>query len=160
MHRHLLLAVALLLGSIVFDHAEMFVNPPETYAPEWWHPFPNQRNAMIDFSSDPATWPIEPGFPVSFKDLQPGVNYDLEGNDDFALVGGVKPMYQSDYFRSTTGTGTTANWDPADIWNSSNRTGIAYWENATGSTVSQHVSGSLRQLARRPQEAHLGRAHL
>jgi hypothetical protein len=86
-------AVALVLGLAPAVRADPFVKPPETSSlippGGWASAFPYPRNVAIDFATDPAGWPADPG--GTGKDLQPGVNYHLQGWDDAAL-------YASDWF--------------------------------------------------------------
>jgi len=85
------LAALVLLASGSQALASVFINPPETdpLATGWQSPFPYQRNVLLDFATDPATWDDDP---VQGKDLIPGVNADMEGTLDPAL-------YPSDWFR-------------------------------------------------------------
>ena len=103
MFRHVLLTIAVLLVlNVSLVCAETFINPPETAtiipAGGWTSAFPDyQRNVMIDFATDPNTWPVDPNEPTA-KDLVPqweaNSNYDLEGMDDPIL-------YPSDWFSWT-----------------------------------------------------------
>lgn len=88
----LLVTAVFILSGFSLANAEPFVNPPEsnTSIPTggWETPFPYQRNALIDFRTDPATWLADP---VQGKDLVPGVNCDFEGEKD-------GDWYESDWF--------------------------------------------------------------
>ena len=54
MHRHVLLFTVLFtLGAVLAGHAAPFVNPPDESGWPWAHGYPYQRNAMIEFDTDP-----------------------------------------------------------------------------------------------------------
>jgi hypothetical protein len=63
----------------------LFNNPPETSdlvpAGGWKYGYPYQRNARIDFATDPETWPADANQPEA-KELTPGVNYQIAGTLD------------------------------------------------------------------------------
>ncbi len=88
----LLAAGVLLLVSLTSAHE--FINPPETddviVPPDGWESsFPYQRNVMVDFGTNPDTWP-DPGandeIPSAYQDdavdFQDGDNYALQGTND------------------------------------------------------------------------------
>lgn len=86
--RILLAAGAIALASTCQLLAEPFASPPESDAmvpPGGWNsPFPYPRNVLIDFKTDPKTWPPDDdGGPQGSIDLipdeLPGGNYHLEG---------------------------------------------------------------------------------
>ena len=95
-----LITTLFLLLSVSLVHAATFVEPPETSSlvppGGWVYPYPYQRNAMIDFATNPSTWAADP---VQGKDLIPGANYDTEGWLDPVL-------YPSDWF----------DWDGTYDW--------------------------------------------
>jgi len=86
--RTMLVTIASLALWASTSHASPFVNPPEEndMIPDggWVGDFPYQRNARIDFTTDPNTWPDDANDPTK-TELHPDVNYDLEGDDDTAL---------------------------------------------------------------------------
>ncbi len=108
MHRVItMVALVALLFSVAAASASEFSSPPEDLGNiEWWTDFPYHRNAMIDFGTDPfdgtSPWP-EPGAEDTYPDglplgdygivwdLDPAVNYDLEGPDD-------PEIYLTDWF--------------------------------------------------------------
>jgi len=106
MLRRVLLTAVVVVVCAGAVHADAFVNPPESSgaipADGWQGAFPYQRNAMLNFASDPATWPDDP---VNGRDLQPGPHYVLEGTEDAALYG-------SDWF-DFTGDATWIDTDGA-----------------------------------------------
>lgn len=86
-------AVAVLLLLSVFVQADPFIVPPESVLPpeDWTTAFPYQRNAMIDFATDPHTWPFDANAGAPARELSPSVgNYILEGTHD-------PDYYDSDY---------------------------------------------------------------
>lgn len=42
---------------ITLAQADPFINPPETYAPQWYTPFPYQRNINMGFAVNPVAAP-------------------------------------------------------------------------------------------------------
>jgi hypothetical protein len=68
--------LALLLGGVGQTKADPFIRPPEIYAPEWYTPFPYQRNIDMGF-------PVNPVAPANPSGI-PGAVY--EGTDDPALM--------------------------------------------------------------------------
>jgi hypothetical protein len=86
--RTMLIAIACVGLWISAASASPFVNPPEQNpmipAGGWIGVFPYQRNAKIDFTTDPATWPEDQNVPGK-TELHPDINYDLEGTDDPVL---------------------------------------------------------------------------
>jgi hypothetical protein len=100
--------------------AAAFINSPELYAGpgEWYEPFPYQRNALIGFDSDPHTWPGDPKNTSAF-DLQPAVNYDLEGIED--------PLwYESDWLKIDG----VYSWEPVSPTGAGQ--GILIFDNSQG----------------------------
>ncbi len=85
----LLPSVVVVLLGVSPSSAEPFNNPPETdpLVPPggWATTFPYPRNVLIDFATDPATWPLDPNGPPGSLDLVPGLNYHIEGTDDQRL---------------------------------------------------------------------------
>jgi hypothetical protein len=129
------LLLALIAPSAV---ASSFLYPPETYADagQWQTSSPYQRNMMIDFGTNPSTWPSDP---VTGLDLQPGENYDLEGTLDDSL-------HDSDWFQ-ITGSYAWIATDPGG----SGRTGILVFSNPTSDpilvTLQWHMDNTTANLA-------------
>jgi len=92
--RTMLVTIACLALSVSTAAASPFNNPPETndMIPDggWVGTFPYQRNVLIDFATNPATWPDDANDPTR-RELIPETNYHLEGDDDGDL-------YPSDWF--------------------------------------------------------------
>ncbi len=119
--------VVIMVVSCAFAWAEPFENPPEASGLPWDTAFPYQRNALIDFGSDPAVWGADANNPDALE-LYPGngvvngnnglhvVNYDLEGTYDLTL-------YDSDWFDVEVITGVGPSWYAADPFGSG-RTGV------------------------------------
>lgn len=84
-----LLGGIVVLLSVTLTSAESFNGPPETdplVPPGGWETtFPYPRNVLIDFDTDPATWPADPNGPAGSLDLVPDLNYHIEGTDDQRL---------------------------------------------------------------------------
>ena len=76
-----------------------FHQSPESFCDDWQTAFPYQRNILIDFSTDPDTWPKDPTDPSGQRvDFQPGVNYELFGTHDL------------DWYESDWGEGDDVDW--------------------------------------------------
>ena len=86
--RTMLIMIACVALWVSAVSASEFVHPPEEndMVPDggWIGAFPYQRNARIDFDTDPATWPPDQNV-AGKKELHPDINYDLEGTDDPVL---------------------------------------------------------------------------
>jgi hypothetical protein len=120
----MMLLLALLSSAAM---AVPFIYAAETYAQpdDWYTAFPYQRNAMIDFATNPSNWPVDPAN-GSARDLLPGVNYGLEGTHDAAL-------YASDWLQITG----EYSWLPTDLLLGSSRTGILFFDNRGSGTARQ-----------------------
>ena len=110
-----------------------FNNPPEIPLPwgqggsmpppgGWLTSYPYQRNALIDFSTDPTGWPADNNEPTR-KELDPTLNYHIQGTNS--------ELYPSDWF----------DWEGDWIWKSEyeGRQGVIGIEKATF----QQVEGSI-----------------
>lgn len=130
--RALCLGVLFVVLSVPAVLASPFQLPPETYAQpgEWIIPFPYQRNAMIDFGTNPSTWPSDPNNPSAY-DLQPGIggNYDLQGLYDYRPVG-QQELHDSDWIYITP----NYEWYAVDPILGSGRQGVLVWNNLYGNT--------------------------
>lgn len=128
MGKWLSLAVLIMMLGCTFAWAEPFSVPPEATGLRWDTTFPYQRNALIDFSSDPAIWGADANNPDAFE-LYPGngvvngnfnglhvINYDLEGTYDLTL-------YESDWFDVEVFSGAGPTWYANDPFGSG-RTGV------------------------------------
>ena len=77
-----------------------FADPPETstLVPPggWLTNSPYQRNARIDFASDPNTWPEDVNNPIA-KDLIPPGS-DPSGFANYIAQGSYSALYESDWF--------------------------------------------------------------
>lgn len=99
--RTFLFSAVVVLLSVTLASAKPFVNPPETdpLVPPggWATTFPYPRNVMIDFATDPDTWPADPNGPPGSKDLVPDLNCHLEGQNDDWLFGSDWVSWEGDY---------------------------------------------------------------
>lgn len=88
--------------------AASFNVPPETQHPDWVTSFPYQRNILVDFTTNPSTWPDDPTSPIpgARKDLLPNVSAHHEGWDDPVL-------YPTDWFA----------WEGPLVWSDTDPTG-------------------------------------
>lgn len=117
----LLLIPIVLLFAVAAARAAPFVHPPElpspTVGPIWQGAFPYQRNILVDFTTDPATWPDDPTSVVigGRKDLIDGVSSHLQGTDDPVL-------YPSDWFE----------WEGPLVWHDQDPTGSSMRQGIVG----------------------------
>lgn len=124
-----LLSLVLLLP---LASADAFFRPPEVYlAPDMWDiPFPYQRNALIDFATNPYGWPADGNNPAA-KELAPAAqNYIIQGYQDPFL-------FESD-FMAWLGP---LEWYDTDPTGPSGRQGLIglYDKEATEITVLWHL---------------------
>ena len=104
MYRRALIPGAIVvLLSVSLTNAEPFVRPPENdpiIPPDGWvSPFRYPRNILIDFGTDPNTWPPNPNpnEPADSVDLVDGQNYHLEGWDDVRLSGSDWARWEGEF---------------------------------------------------------------
>lgn len=130
-----LLTLVIMLLGVSYATASDFENPLEvTLDPGkdqiwtlWDENGDYQRNAMVDFATDPGTWPgpddnyddLSPITYTDAADLSPTTTgYDLQGYDDDKL-------YLTDWLAVNDPDGTV-DWTNADIFEDSSHTGILY----------------------------------
>ena len=122
MSRTLCVVVLIMMLGCAYGWAEPFENPPEASGLDWSTSFPYQRNALIDFGSDPVAWGADAKNPNALE-LYPGngvvngnnnlhvINYDLEGTYDLTL-------YESDWFDIEVRSGAGPTWYANDPFGS------------------------------------------
>lgn len=111
--RTILVTLLIVLLSVSVVWAEPFANPPEASGYDWDTEFPYQRNALIDFNTDPSTWRADPNNTDAW-DLVPPINGVLNGNGaayNYHLEGIYDlTLYESDWLEVEVVSGSGPIW--------------------------------------------------